>query len=318
MRLRLSAVSAEQWIFMAPVGRSFFDGRRMRTITREQAEEIVANTREAMRFFKANARGQTPYTFPVKTDHQGPERNGDLLEVKLAGEGDLFGFYGRVRWNKDAQRAVEARRLQHVSIGIGSGYDLDDGTRLGPLVDEVSVTATPRITSIGTIQDTLTLRLSRGTLSEEKVEEIVKLLNQLIENQNAQATMIGDLASVIENATGEEPEDAPEPPDVENSKDGDEEPAPVENSKDGEDDETRASIAALVKLVQDSTKEQQEVRASITALESRLARLNLSQRGNAPTQPKPGPVTRESRKAELLAQGVDPLEVIRKLHSEGF
>lgn len=304
--LKSALISGESWVFALPIGVPVWTGKSMRQFTEKQAGEYVRNTNDALEYFRASASGSA-YSFPVRIDHRSDgKRHGDVLEAKVAGEGAKRGVYLRVRWKPDTWEQISAEKYQHVSVGVDPSFVLQNGKKLGPLIVELSLTDEPRITSIGTIQDTIGLRLSRARFAqgEGKMEEILKALEALITATGSNSEMLAQILALVTPVA--EAVDAGAPP------------VEVEASNGTDKDEEEKEKVALSRLAASITTLAAQQQKTQEAVE-RFSRMNLGERGRQSFNlPASGKLTREQRKAQLQAAGLSKEMIIRTLVSEGL
>lgn len=285
------------WIFALPVGRPFHDGNREREISHTQAQSLLLNTRRAMAYFESVAPpGGSPYRFPIKAEHRGVDRFGDIVGLKLAGDGDWFGIWEKVRWNDQTWEAIQASEVEYVSIGVDS-YRLEDGTEISPCIVETSLTNHPRIQSLGRIQDTLAVRLSQH-VEETEMEELEELLNtitqtltQIVEQQAETSQQVAQLADQIESLEAENTDDEEEP-------EGDDEPAEEEPDEEevaadqndpdddgGDDSQEGDGLRDTLGELNDTI---QQMRASLDELKPAQGDPHTQEKGGEdPPEPKP-------------------------------
>jgi hypothetical protein len=216
-------VDVEVWAW-SPTAQDYLP----RLVTEAEAAQLVSETQRALAHWRAVApAGSTPYTPPILVEHQrAGQRQGGILDARLAGAGDRRGVYLLADWTEGAWSRVVADMTAHVSIGTVPSYRDGDGETFGPLIDELSLTEHPRLKSIGTIQDTMALRLAdalhTGVLMtpEEmmaKLEELAAMcaaqqeqINALMASKadEAEAEMIGEaMDAADEGAADEEKKD---------------------------------------------------------------------------------------------------------------
>lgn len=315
MKMRFSSpltstlTGGESWVFSLPIGVPVWTGERMRLFTEKQAGEYVRNTNEALEYFRASASGSA-YSFPVKVNHKtAGKRYGDVLEAKVGGDGAKRGVYLRVRWKADTWKQIHASEYQHVSVGVDPSLTLQNGKKLGPLIVELSLTEEPRITSIGTIQDTIGLRLSRARFAQDgegKMEEVLNALSGLAEATASNSDMLAQILALV-TPVAEAVDAGAAPAEFDASTTGD------DKKKEEEDEKVALSrlATAMTTLAAQQTKTQQAV--------ERFSRMNLGERGrqgfSAPTTGKP---SREQRKSQLQSAGLSKEMVARTLVEEGF
>ena len=195
------------WVRLAPIGRDFWDGRRVRQIDENMASEIVANFQKANHHFEASTPdGSTPYRIPVDVEHRGGSRLGDVIDLKISDDS----LFAKTRWLESTWNEIQAGKAQHVSVVIEPSYHLDSGEELGWMLTSYAVTSEPRIQSQGRIQDTLDLQLNRHSnedldMNEEVKEAFASLLATMKEVQASVSQVAEKLA---EGAPVEEAEEA--------------------------------------------------------------------------------------------------------------
>lgn len=182
------------WVFALPVGEPllFWDEEAQdyswTTVDRAHAEALVANTNRAIQDWAAETpAGRTPYRPPILREHQFEGwRGGDLTEARLAGsqaEG-TFGIYLRTSWLPSLWDQIQEGSTAHVSIGTLNKYVDSKGRDYSPCIQELSITETPRLKNLGTIQDTVSLQLSDAIARGSKTmgyEEIMAMLQTVVD-----------------------------------------------------------------------------------------------------------------------------------------
>lgn len=190
--------SAESWVFALPVGERilFWDDAAQEytwtKITLEHAIQLVQNTNRAIQDWAAETPpGLTPYRPPILREHQFEGwRGGDLLEARLAGspaEGN-HGVYLRACWLPAIWDQIQQGSTAHVSIGTLSTYVDSKGRDYSPVIQELSITETPRLKSLGTIQDYASLQLSEALVKGKNTmgyEEIMAMLQSIVDRMAA-------------------------------------------------------------------------------------------------------------------------------------
>lgn len=178
------------WVLALPIGEEVWAWNEARgdyeprTILEPYAQRLVAETRRALAHWASVALpGTEPYTPPVITEHErSGARLGSLLDAKIAPTPTGRGVYLLVDWTAEAARDITALKRRHVSIGTLPTYRDGDGAVFAPLIDEMSLTEHPRLKTIGTIQDTLALRLADAPPTRETPmtpEEMMILIEEL-------------------------------------------------------------------------------------------------------------------------------------------
>lgn len=319
------------WVFALPLDRAFFDGRRERTISTQQGREILENFRQANSYFEAaSPEGSTPYRFPVKENHRETgERYGDLLEAKIAGDGDEYGIYVKARWNADTWQRIQAGTHRHVSVGIEPEYQLESGETIGPVLTEISLTTVPRLQSIGTIQDTLEVTLSRIdslNLGEHQMEELEELLTQVIENQRAILEHLADDVEASRDDDDEEEEvEASEAVEA-STEDGESETdEPESETQEADEPNSESTPAIAVDTTELAEEVTERVEASLVEMVDDRIRtmvdnsrgLHLSEVGSE-DQPQRGEKDFDTRLNELVSAGKSKREALRIMADEGY
>jgi hypothetical protein len=207
------------WVFCLPTNTEFWawdedkQDYTPRVVTTEQARRIVAETLRALAFWASIApEGSAPYTPPVLREHKREgQRYGSIVGIKLSGVLEKRGIWLQVDWLDATYEDIEAYKSQHVSIGTVKSYRDGSGEVFGPLVNELSLTEHPRLRGIGSIQDTLTLRLSdameKSTMTEE---EIMALLEPHLSEIATLKEELTTLKEEVATLKKEEPDETPE------------------------------------------------------------------------------------------------------------
>lgn len=201
----------KSWVFALPTNREFWAWDKAkqrytpRVVTTEQARRIVEETKRALEHWARLApAGGSAYTPPVLREHKREgARCGSILDVKLSGVLERRGLWLLVDWLDATAHDIETFKSQHVSIGIDPSYRDGSGEVFGPLIDELSLTEHPRLREIGSIQDTLNLRLADALEQEQVMEEELKALMERIE-------LLESKVAAMEEKAQEAPAEAPE------------------------------------------------------------------------------------------------------------
>jgi len=286
------------WVFALPVDQEIWawdESKKdytKRIISSKQAKAIVLETRRALDYWKSiTPTGSTPYRPPVLREHERTgTRFGSVLDAKVKGFGKKRGIYLHVDWLSATYADIEEFKSQHVSIGISGSYRDGTGEQFSAFVDELSLTEHPRLRGIGSIQDTLSLRLSDAIQSKEKImseDEIMALVEQF-------QAQVAELAAQIQSLT--EQFAAMKPVEIEAS----------DSDKDDEDD--------LEASDEDKEKKEDEMAARLAdKIHKNLLSLRL---GDRPTPPAPSgvrkPVTTEDKLAAAKASGLTGRAAIEK------
>lgn len=206
-----------QWVFALPVGRDvwFWDEEQgeyyVKNIAPEYALELVTNTNEALRVWAEDtAPTMTPYKIPVLKEHARMGwRGGDIWGARLAGEGLAHGIYLDVEWMPEVEEAIAKGSTAHVSIGTAATYVDYAGRAWGAMIDELSITENPRLKNLGTIQDTMSLRLSDAIKGAKKKMEDAEIMGHFDKvNSRVEATekKLDELLELVKKLNPEEEE----------------------------------------------------------------------------------------------------------------
>ena len=228
--------------------------------------------------------GSTPYRPAVLSEHT-PDgaRRGWIRDVKAV-DGVL---YALTEWTKAAWAQVQAEEVTHVSAGIEWTHTTHSGATFGPILREFSVTATPVVTSIGTIQDTLGVQLSRPPLTPPEdimtPEQVQEFMEALASMQEAHAALVERLDALeAAQMAYDTSKDEEEPVEM-----ADEPDMTPPNAGSPDADQLAAKITSAV----------------VAQLSARLGKLNLAAppaSGRATTQPR----SKEQLRDQLKAQGL--------------
>jgi phage I-like protein len=249
------------WLKVLPTG-SFHVGKKQPLeIDPEFIATLATQTNALIADFADHAPvNASPYQLPVLREHR---MDGEVEGSILAAKVDEDVLYLHVSWNADAWQKVLLNKMRFVSVRFDSEYVTAWGSSYGPVIREVSVTSSPRLDNIGTIQDTLSLQLSRKE-GESKMEEMIKALMEgqlaIIEGQQAMAGVINEIAAKVAGP------DAPAetPPSTEEAQEAIDEQL---SETPEEEDEMKEELARI-------KQELSRVTAEIRSQSSRLNRLN--------------------------------------------
>lgn len=275
-----------QWIFVLPADTVVHDGRRIRNITRSQIETYMRNTKAMYEEYNRLARGVTPYRLPLLIEHDftGPSL-GKLEDFRVASRGERDGLWVRVDYSKSGRLAVKAQRYRYVSVRIVDSITTQEGKVFGPVIAEVSLTAYPRIQSLGEITDTVGMALA-GLIQGKSMKNLLAIM-ALLQNTELQE----ELATAIEALQGEEGEG-----------DGEETP-PAEEAPAAEEGQA-ALAASIVKQLEGV------IDSKIAPLHKeieRMSKLNLSQKSVGAAPGKKTVILEESHAYKAaLARGENP------------
>lgn len=222
------------WVFCLPTNTEFWawdedkQDYTPRVVTTEQARRIVAETLRALAFWASIApEGSAPYTPPVLREHKREgQRYGSVVGCKLSGILEKRGIWLQVDWLDATYEDIEAYKSQHVSIGTVKSYRDGSGEVFGPLVNELSLTEHPRLRGIGSIQDTLTLRLSdameKSTMTEEEIMALLEPhLSEILTLKDELTALKDEVAALKEEKVDEPPEAVEEVVEVADEEDED-------------------------------------------------------------------------------------------------
>ena len=314
---RMSGGPADRtsWVLALPEGKLVYKGEPVQ-ITPDYLHLVASETRKALYAWadRATKAGTTAYRPPVIREHAwAGERYGDVLDAKVSsGPEGRDALWVKVAWSETTWDQIEAGAVAHVSVRVDGTFQDDSGEVFGPLVRELSLTASPALKAIGTIQDTLSIQLSDSTYEvtlsdlsfaptgEDPMED---LLQQI-------ASMLTDMSARLEGLEAhlmheEAPEDAPEedggeeaPEDVEMSEGEEEEDMALSDEPQGDTSQEDATEPAPKAPTQgdvfgDLLDVMKDIRDQLQAPAptSAPARLNLSEHGSSGRPPAPRPRT---------------------------
>ena len=170
----------ESWVFALPTEREIVvysdevEDYVSRFISEEWAAKLVDNTNVAIKSWETDApENMTSFYPPLIKEHK-PDgwRGGDILSAKIGGEGSRRGVYLQIRWRDDVWSNIENLTTQHISIGTTANYIDSRGRKFDTIIKELSLTEDPRLKDIGTIQDTISLKLA-DTINKKEEETTV-------------------------------------------------------------------------------------------------------------------------------------------------
>jgi len=299
------------WVFSLPIGDFTYehsDGEYVdMTISKEKIDEIVNHSNRAIANFLSEAPlGSTPYRIPILKEHiKNGERYGDVLQLAYKEADGKNGLWALVKWNPDTYAKISNNDISFVSIGTVSNYVDSNGNHYPVLLNEISLTATPRLKNLGSLQDTLNLRLSESQPQEKIMtpEEMATLIADALDAKlepiyaahenllNLNASLLSALEAMAKPV--EEPVEEP----VEDA---------VEMSEDEEELEPELSEEdELLKL----TERVSQINASL-AKKGAKAKLNLSEKATQASKPTTPSQSHEARFNKLKAQGATPMQLM--------
>lgn len=259
---------------------------RTTEVTPQLLAALVADTKRLFAAYDKLAGSATPYRPPVLREHERDgERVGTILDVKLA-DGQL---YALTEWSATAWQGVQNGTIRHVSAGWDYDFLLQDGSRYDVVLQEFSITSSPVLKSIGTIQDTLGLQLAEqraptkeAPMDPEKVQEMLDALASALEKiaalEAGHAELMDKIAALEGMAMAED------------------KPAEEEEMAEDEPKGTPSAVGMdpeeFANLLADRIGE-------------RFAHLNLSAPKGVPAAPRTNaPKTREQLATQLKAKGL--------------
>lgn len=294
---------SKSWVFALPVNQEIWvwDESKQdyvpKTISTAQARSIVDETKRALAYWQSiTPAGSTPYTPPVLREHvREGKRFGSILDVKLSGLAEKRGIYLLIDWAESTFEDIEERESQHVSIGITPSYRDGTGEVFSSIIDELSLTEHPRLRGIGSIQDTLSLRLSDVILPQEEKnmsdEEILALAEQLLAKVEALAETVAAIRVELDAIKKPAEEEAVEASDEDKKEEDEDLEASDEQSEEEKEDEIAARLAdKIFKNLQD---------------------MRLGERPNAPAPSGKRPVTAVDKLSAAKAKGLTGLEALK-------
>lgn len=249
-----SGKRTRSWVKLIPMGEVIdYEGREIE-FSQDHLAKVASETRRLYAYFdqKGIDHNGEPYRFPVWRNHRrSHDRDGDLLGVKLADKHGFNGLWGEFDWTEDTLDAIELGKVKHVSAGIIKEYQTEDGQTFGPVIREVSLTGDPYLHGIGTIQDTLSVTLSKQLETElteldMEPEALMKLIQDTVSKAVTKA--VSAAMAEVKDAEAEDDEDdkveaSNEPDDTDPETDGSEDDSEdVETDGDGDDADTSTTI----------------------------------------------------------------------------
>lgn len=171
-------------------------------VTPQLLSELSTQTNALIAALAAHAPPDgTPYQLPVLREHaMDGEVEGSILTTKVGPDGQL---YLKVHWTSRLWGAIQANAARYVSVRLERSYVTSWGESFGPVITEVSVTASPRLDVLGSIQDTLNLQLSRGKTMDPEIlgQTLAAILEGLQALAANQAEILKALAGNADAAT---------------------------------------------------------------------------------------------------------------------
>ena len=280
---RRAGHASQSWVFALPLGTAHVKDEATSKmveldVSEELARKVASETRRSLYQFADYADiDQTPFTWPVRVEHKAEgKRYGGILDAKVAGEGRKRGVYLKVDWKKGTWEDILASEYEFVSIGLAGKYTDEQGKGYSPLITEVSLTDNPRFKRIGSIQDTLQLRLSDKDTPMELTEE---QLNELIDKRVAER-----LAEQPEETPEEEAPEADEADEADEEETDEETPEESEEPSDedgeGDEDTPDVKLSDVMSALGELAKENKQLRAQVEG----ISKLNFSETGGGGAQ----------------------------------
>lgn len=302
----LMSSDGNHWVFVMPVGQVYDEDLE---VTHDWNAEFVQHVAEQNQALFAELdeiaaeTNSTPWRPPIKSEHHPLSPSLGRVEEVRFGEfmpGKL-GNWARIKWRDEVRAAVENGAHEYLSIGLFGKFPTQRGSVYGPVFGEISVTGWPKAQSLGTLQETLHIRLSntlapfRGRLSkltgdtkmaltkddQEQISEmftagITEALGPVITGMEA----MGERLDSIETKLATEPADEPA-----------EEPAeePTEEPAEPADEQTEEPAEPVDDAPLDVAAANQMIATAVTAaMGPVLSRLDALANANFSRQSTPG------------------------------
>lgn len=189
----------QSWIRVLPIDRPFCyegdEGLEWVTVDKNMAASLVGNTNAAILLWKrlAQEKSITAYNPPILRGHKDDgNRFGDVIEVKV-GSGYLFCL---VDWLDATAEEIEANSARFVSVGLKFNWTDDTGRFWPSIIKEVSLTATPRLKDLGSIQDTLQLTLSEARSDYSEGEDKMEIEARMTALEELNAALLDRIAAL--------------------------------------------------------------------------------------------------------------------------
>jgi len=271
------------WVKILPLDEVIQYGDSEITFNMTYLREIVSQTTNLNNHFDDVANG-TPYRMPVWQDHQrSHDRDGSVLEVKMANRDGFTGVWAKIERTKDTQLALDEGRLGYVSAGISPEYVTQDGQKFGPIIREISLTADPFLKNIGSIQDTYEVELSKTnyanlasgeTMNPKEKKEQLDALEKALKATPEMAEILAELQALMKKVQEQQKENAKE---LDLAEDNTEDVEPVEPALSTTDDTEIVTLSQISDLVTSLIKPLQDDLKSLNMVPKRV--LNLHERG---------------------------------------
>jgi Sec-independent protein translocase protein TatA len=319
-----SGKANESWVKLLPMGETIEYHGRTIELSQDYLRTLLAETRRLNAYFDEKASG-TAYRQPVWREHTPrTERDGDVLDVKLADKQDFNGVWVKLARTDETEEAIKAGKIKFVSAGIVPEYQVESGETFGPVIREVSLTGDPFLKSIGAIQDTLGVQLSQDALTElenlkeEDMDKLLEAIEKLTQKIDEQGEAIRALKDRMKDDDSEPTDDRTEPEDDTTPEGDDSTEADDTTEVDAsEDDDTTEPDVPKTPEVDDASTEGDDQPVTMSQLKSFFnekfgkSNLNLSEQGHQGSPEVPA-ADRDSRYQELRRQGYSPTEAAKK------
>ena len=250
-----SGKDRESWVKLIPVGAEIYiKGHGLVKLPEEDLKEIVRETRKMNHYFDEIANGSA-YRQPIwKDHHRSAEKEGSVMDIKMADKRGFNGIWTKLRRTPDAEEKIQNGSYEHVSAGIHAKYQRQESEEtFGPVIREVSFTSDPKLKNNGKIQDTLDVELS-NYLAEggpNMPEELQNKLDAMMDAMEAMMVMIEDMQKEEDDEeTDEEDEmDASSDSDKENEEMSQDEDETVEANQEDVEDDDSLTLSAIEDLI---------------------------------------------------------------------
>ena len=156
----------ESWVRILYVGKHTLPSGEKFDVDLDLLKEIENQTNQFILACE-EMNPSSPYRLPVIREHKmRGSRDGSILRLRIEDQ-NLFAL---IRWTVPTWHEIKEGSVQNVSPRIDGSYVSSWGVEYGPLIREVSLTVSPVLEALGSIQETLNLRLSRHAMNEEELE----------------------------------------------------------------------------------------------------------------------------------------------------
>ena len=331
LHFRESGKGSNLWVLCMRPNDSLHVGGRVVQADEDFLKAVASETRRALYAYERYApEGSKPFRMPLLLEHKrSGGRYGDILDLKVSGEGDRYGLYVLVAPHDDIRAGIQAGRIQHVSVGISGSYTDENGETYSPYLSELSLVASPHLKSLTPIQQTLSLQLSESAcaeieqLSEAQKMELAEQLTDLLVRVRALEEALaapepqeGETSEATEEDTSE-PVEAPEAIEASEDTGDDSEPAQDADTDDVEDEPEGEGLELGEVEPSEEASEPVETPSLLTLSEADLRELIASAVQDA-LPARPAPPVRLARGADKPSppQRLELSEWIEKTASE--